>query len=739
MPPATTTDAAGPSETLSGRVERVVYHDARSRYMVLRLQVPGHETLVTAVGRHGELESGADVTISGHWDEHPQHGRQFSFGHMHVETPATLAGIERRLKRYPGVKDVMAARIVARFGLDTLEILEKQPRRLLEVEGIGARTFERILEHHKQQTGPIAELEATLLELDLPAHLAEPIFERYGEVAVETLRERPYRLARDVRGIGFATADRIARALGVDIHSPDRVDAGLLHVLEQAEQDGHCALPIEDLVTKAASSLEVDDAAVREAGQRMVGAGHLVLDYSTHGVPLCFPAKFVDAECDITSMLAAIAATPRDVWTIPGLPEHLSSGQVNAVEAVAAHGVVVLTGGPGTGKSTVVRQIIDLARANGMALTLAAPTGRAAKRLEQTTGVEASTVHRLLEFQPETGKFARGPADPLPPAMLVIDESSMLDAQIAASLFTALTPEHRVLLVGDADQLPSVGAGNVLHDIMSAASDPRTPVKLVRLTEVFRQAEGSSIIANAHRILTGDALVPDPSGERGQFFVVPARDADHAHQLVIKMATERIPAVYGLDPRAGIQILCPMHKGRAGTEAMNRTLQEHYTHGHRELRLRSATGSRVFRVGDRVMQTRNDYDKGIFNGDVGIVAVVRPDDEELAIDFDGHRVTFAGKDVRGLTLAYAVSIHKSQGSEFEAVLVTMLSEHHVMLQRNLLYTAVTRAKQLCVLVGDPNAIRRAISRTDATKRHTGLARRLIEAMTEPDTVDPQTV
>lgn len=721
---------AGQAETLSGRVERVVYHDARSRYTVLRLHVPGHDTLVTAVGRIGDVEPGADVTVTGQWDEHPQHGKQFAFTHMHVETPATLAGIERRLKRYPGVKDVMASRIVARFGMDTLDVLATQPRRLLEVEGIGIRTLERILEHHRSQTGPVAQLEATLLELDLPAYLAEPIFERYGDAAAQTLREQPYRLARDVRGIGFATADRIARALGVDVHSPDRVDAGLLHVLEQAEQDGHCALPIEDLVTRAAASLEVDDVAVREAGQRMVAAGHLVLDYSTGGVPLCFPAKFVEAERDIAAQLNLIARAPRTAWTLPELPDHLSPGQVEAVHAVAEHGVVVLTGGPGTGKSTVVRQIIELARANGAALQLAAPTGRAAKRLEQTTGVEASTVHRLLEFQPENGRFARGPADPLPPALIVIDECSMLDTMIAASLFAALTPAHRVLLVGDADQLPSVGAGNVLQDIMHAAAHPDTAMHLVRLAQVFRQAEGSSIIANAHRILAGDELRPDPSGERGQFFVVPARDADHAHALIVKMATERIPAAYGLD-HDDIQVLCPMHKGRAGTEALNRTLQDFHTQGHTELRLRSASGYRVFRVGDRVMQTRNDYDKGVFNGDVGTVAVVRPDEEEVAVDFDGVRTRFTGKDVRSLQLAYAVSIHKSQGSEFEAVLIAMLAEHHVMLQRNLLYTAVTRAKQLCVLVGDPRAIRRAVLRVDAGRRYTALGRRLVEAMTEP--------
>jgi len=724
-------EAAGDTETVSGRVERVVYHDARSRYTVLRLHVPGYETLVTAVGRSIELEAGADVTLRGQWDEHPQHGRQFSFAQMHVETPTTVAGIERRLKRYPGVKDVMAARIVARFGADTLEILAKQPRRLLEVEGIGAKTLERILEHHGSQTGPAAELEALLLEFDLPPYLAEPIHAAYGERALEVVRAQPYRLARDVHGIGFATADRFARALGLDPDSPDRVDAGLLHVLEQAEKDGHCALPIEDLVTRTAMSLEVEDVAVREGGQRMVASGSLVLDYSNSGVPLCFPAKFVEAERDIAAKLGAIARAPRDAWRVPPLPEHLSAGQVEAVHAVATHGVVVLTGGPGTGKSTVVREIIDLARANATALLLAAPTGRAAKRLEQTTGVEASTVHRLLEFQPETGRFTRGLGNPLEDGLVVVDESSMLDTQLMASLLAALTPDHRLLLVGDADQLPSVGPGNVLHDVMLAAADAHTPMHLVRLVEVFRQAEGSSIIANAHRILHGDELLPDESGQGGQFFVVAARSPEHAHDLIVKIATERIPQVYGIEAKQGVQVLCPMHKGRAGTESINRTLQEFHTQGFSELRVRGGAQGRVLRVGDRVMQTRNDYERGVFNGDVGLVVAVHPDDDEIVVEFDGARPRYAGKDIRGLQLAYAVSIHKSQGSEFEAVIVAILPEHHVMLQRNLLYTAVTRAKRLCVVVGDPRSIRRAIMRADASHRHTALGRRILEVMNEP--------
>jgi exodeoxyribonuclease V alpha subunit len=715
------------SQTLAGTVHRVVYHDDDTRYTVLRLLVPGRDALVTAVGRTATVDEGADITLVGQWETHPKHGPQFAFGHVQVEIPTTLVGIERRLRRYPGVKEVMAARIVARFGLQTLEILDTQPRRLLEVDGIGPRTLEKVLEHHRSHTGPVSRIEAQLLELDLPAYLADAIFDRYGEAGVDVLRKEPYRMAREVRGIGFSTADRVARALGLATDSPDRIDAGILHVMEQAQSDGNCALPIEQLVNRAAQSLAVPSEAVREGGERLVSEGELVLEHGNDGTPLCFPVRLVRAEEAVAGALASLATAERKPWTVPALPGHLSAGQVDAVRAVAEHGVVVLTGGPGTGKSTVVREIIELAQRHDCPLALAAPTGRAAKRLEQATGVKASTIHRLLEIQPETGRFAYGPDNPLEPGLLVVDETSMLDVLLAEALLGALTPEHRLLLVGDSDQLPSVGAGNVLHDIMEAArASEGTGLAMVRLTEIFRQAEGSSIVQNAHRILAGQAPVADPKGEAGEFFVVPARDAQHAHDLVVRMATERIPEAYGLDARTEVQVLTPMHKGGAGTEALNRSLQAHHTSGAPELVLRSAPGAPPRRLcrGDRVMQIRNDYQKNVFNGDVGAVAQVDPEASSVVVDFEGVRVPYQGKELSALTLAYACSIHKSQGSEFPAVIVTLLPEHHVMLRRNLLYTAVTRARRLCVVVGEPRAIEQAVRRVDSGRRHTGLARRL---------------
>jgi exodeoxyribonuclease V alpha subunit len=722
-------------QTLSGTVERVVYHDTRTRYTVLRLRVPGHDTLVTAVGRAPELEPGAEVTVAGAWEVHPTHGPQLALASLYVAVPTSRSGIERRLMRYPGVKEVMAARIVARFGMDTLTILDKQPRRLLEVEGIGQKTLERILAHHETTHGPLAQLEAQLIELELPPYLAQAIHERYGDGALGMLQRRPYRLAREVRGIGFTTADRIARGLGIAPQSEERLEAGLLHVLEQAESDGHCAVPIEALVDRAVRALGVGDDLVRAAGERLVELGDLVLEEGKDGAQLCFPASMVRAEREVAEALARLARWPREVWPQPGeLPEHLSAGQQDAVQAVAGAGVVVLTGGPGTGKSTVVHEILRLARAANSDVLLAAPTGRAAKRLEQTTGHKASTIHRLLEVQPETGRFSHGPGNPLPPGLLVVDESSMLDVHLAQALVSALTPEHRLLLVGDADQLPSVGPGNVLRDVMTAAEDPASAIALVRLDEVFRQGEGSSIVTNAHRILHGERPLADPPGGKGEFYVVTAREPERVHELVVRMATERIPEVYGLDPVHDVQVLCPMHKGRAGTEAFNVTLQAHHGAGRAALEYRGGTRTvlRRFMVGDRVMQTKNDYGKGVYNGDVGIVLALDPDEEAIDVSIDGTKQRYVGKELLALRLAYAVSIHKSQGSEFPAVIVPLLTEHHVMLRRNLLYTAVTRARSLCVVVGDPRAIDRAVRTVDASRRHTGLRGRLLAALADPE-------
>ena len=726
-------------ELLEGVVERTVFHAPESRWTVLRAKVEGEPTLITVVGRTNGIEDGADFSAHGRWVVHPTHGRQFQFEALKLRRPTTTAQIVARLKTYPGIKEVMAARIVKRFGVDTLDILDHAPKRLLEVEGLGQKTLANITAHHDARTGPLAELEDRLLELEVSPRLAESIQRRYGADALAMLEHHPYTLAREVYGIGFSTADKIARALGVDLDSDERIDAGIVHTLERAQSDGHCALPPDQLLAAGRELLDLPTARIEAGVDRLIASHELIPRLRPDGLELLFLARFDTAEEQLVEALRELAAAGRQrAWPVGELPEHLSEGQRAAVAAIAENGVVILTGGPGTGKSTVVANVIEVAKRAGEALLLAAPTGRAAKRLEQTTGEPARTVHRLLEVRPDTGQFQFCANNPLPDGLVVVDESSMLDLELAEALITALTPRNRLLLVGDADQLPSVGPGNVLRDLILASDRltarvdagerlPTPAIPVVRLDTIFRQQEGSTIVANAHRVLHGQPLVPDePSrGKAGEFFLIRAADAERTHAKILEMAAERIPAAYGFDRIGEIQVLCPMHKGRAGTEAFNQALQKLYTGANEGLEAPGprGEGGRVFRVGDRVMQIRNDYERGVFNGDIGVVERVQADKGLLTVDFEGVFASYERKDLGSLRLAYAISIHKSQGSEFPAVLIPMLTEHHVMLRRNLLYTAMTRARRLCVLVGDPRAIDRAIRRADAALRWTGLAER----------------
>lgn len=725
-------DSAGAGEQrVDAKVVSTVFHNKDTRYTVLRVQMPGEPGLSTWVGRSGGVDEGAQVSAAGEWAYHPTHGRQFAFTRLIAKAPTTVPGIVRRLERYPGLGADKAEKIVAKFGLDTLTILDKQPRRLLEVEGVGPKTLEKLLAFHEARNGPVVEVENALIELDVPPFLAQAIVDRYQDQSLQVMRERPYRLAREVRGIGFLTADKIARALGVDLESDDRVDAGLLYTLEQAESDGHCALPEPVLVQKAGGILELPHDRILDGVTRLVAANDLVRDERPGATTLYYPPRHYDAELNVARVLVdlSLGTTDRARWRSIVMPSDLSPGQAAAVAAITDAGLVVLTGGPGTGKSTVTRQIIETALANGSELLLAAPTGRAAKRLAEATGHKATTIHRLLEIQGNTGQFGFDAHNPLPPGLVVIDEASMLDLPLAEALLSALTPEHRLLLVGDADQLPSVGPGNVLRDVIAAAEREDSPIPVVRLTQIFRQAEGSTIVVGAHDILNGRVPQSDKRND-GEFYVVPARDAERAHELVVKAVTERIPQAYGLNPRTDIQVLCPMHKGRAGTEAFNLALQAHHTQGQPELvlNLPGRSQPRVFRVGDRVMQIRNDHERGVFNGDIGWVTAVFSDTQSLVVEIDGTPVNYDVKQLAALQLAYAVSIHKSQGSEFPAVVIPLLGEHHVMLRRNLLYTAVTRARRLCLIVGDPRAVTQAVHRGDAARRFTGLADRILAAL-----------
>lgn len=726
-------------EQLVAVVERTVFHNADTRWTVLRVRLPGEPALQTLVGRCAGVEDGAEVRAQGRWTEHPSHGRQFQFEYLGIQQPTTTPQIVNRLKTYPGIKDKMAEKIVRRFGSDTLTILDREPSRLLEVEGFGKKTLARVKQHHEEHRGPLAELENRLIDLQISPRFAKLVHRRYGERAMAMLEQHPYKLAREVAGIGFITADRIARALGVDLDSDERVDAGILHAFERAAGEGHCALPSDELREQARSLLALPRERIEQGIDRLIGELEIIpracppLDgRAPPDAPvreLLFTRERDASEDNLVHALLAIACAEHPAWAVGELPSHLSRGQQRAVEAVCKSGVVILTGGPGTGKSTVVANVIAVAKREQVPLLLAAPTGRAAKRLEQATGESAKTVHRLLVFNPEVNAFEHCANNPLEPGLVVIDESSMLDLELAEALLTSLTSAHRLLLVGDADQLPSVGPGNVLRDLIRASEQDDSPIPVVRLDTIFRQQEGSTIVRNAHRVLHGESLQPDDAsrGRAGEFFVLRANDADKTHAKILELVAERIPAAYGFDRFGEIQVLCPMHKGPAGTEAFNDALQARYTNGERLEGLAPPGGGRPrgYCVGDRVMQIRNDYERSVFNGDIGIVRRIHAGEGYLVVDFDGVIARYERKDLGDLRLAYAISIHKSQGSEFPAVVIPMLLEHHVMLRRNLLYTAITRAKRLCMLVGDTRAIERAVRRADAARRFTGLAERTV--------------
>jgi exodeoxyribonuclease V alpha subunit len=707
--------------TLAGTIATILYRNESNRYMVFSMRVPGRLDLVTATGYGRSCEVGAEIEVHGKWVEHSKYGRQFEFARVVEQTPTAPGAVARRLALYPGIGAVTAERIVRKFGEQTLQILNDQPRRLLEVKGVGAKGLERIMEFHASRSGPLAALEDRLAELDLSPRLAKGLHERYGDDALRYLESDPFQLARDVRGIGFRVADRIAQALGLATDSPTRVDAGVSHCVREAMQQGHSALKSLVLRDRTCDLLRVDEDAIAESLSRLLGDGLLEAEPAEGEEIYIFDPELRAAEVRVAEKVAALALAERKVWEVPEHPESLGAAQRAAVEAVSRAGFTVLTGGPGTGKSTVVAQVLALAERNGVETLLAAPTGRAAKRLEVATGAQAKTIHRLLEIQPMGGHFARGPDQPLPAGLLVVDETSMLDLMLADALLCALTPEHRVLWVGDSDQLPPVGPGQVLRDVIDAA-DETCPIPVVRLDKIYRQDESSSIVANAHLILQGESLAPDEPNSGGSFFVLRSSDEHKTHEQIVEMATERVPQAYDLSFPTQVQVLTPMRRGAVGTEALNDALQRVHTEGQPCLEI-GRHGAR-YRVGDRVLQLRNDYERGVFNGDVGEVTRVDASDRSLTVDFGEQVSTYEPDDLRALGLAYAMTIHKSQGSEFPAVVIPLVRSHGHMLRRNLVYTAITRAKRLCVVAGDGRAIERAIRSVRRDARTTTLRRRI---------------
>ncbi|WP_246075531.1 SF1B family DNA helicase RecD2 [Nonomuraea terrae] len=722
---------------LSAVLERITYANEETGYTIARVATDrsGAE-LLTVVGPLLGAQVGESLRLRGRWTSHPRYGRQFEVWSYTTVLPATVQGIRRYLGSglIKGIGPKMAERIVDHFGTDTLDVIEQHPERLVEVPGLGPKRTKMIAAAWEEQK-IIKEVMIFLQGVGVSTSIAVRIFKQYGEESVTVVRSRPYQLADDVWGIGFKTADTIAQAVGIPHDSPERVKAGLRYTLSQAADDGHCYLPAPNLVADAVKILDVPADLVAACLEELVEAEGVVREPVPAGdnvVPAVYLPPFHRAEVSLASGLLSLLRAGHDRlkafadvdweraerWLHGQTGADLAAEQRQAVRLALTEKVAVLTGGPGCGKSFTVRSIVLLARARRAKVILAAPTGRAAKRLAELTGHEATTVHRLLQLRPG-GEATFDRDNPLDADLVVVDEASMLDLLLANKLVKAVAPGTHLLFVGDVDQLPSVGAGEVLKDLLAADDVPR-----VRLTQVFRQAAESGVVVNAHRVNTGRHPVLEGMKD---FFLFPCEEPEEIAALTVDVVARRIPRRFRLDPRRDVQVLAPMHRGAAGAGALNAALQEALTPA-REGMPERRYGGRVFRVGDKVTQLRNNYDKGangVFNGTVGIVTDLRPDEHKLTVLTDeDESVEYAFDELDELAHAYAVSIHRSQGSEYPAVVIPLATSAWMMLQRNLLYTAITRAKKLVVIVGSRRALAQAVRTRGAGRRHTGLTHRL---------------
>ncbi len=722
-----------PEVTVDGTVERFVFRAEDTGFTVARFVMSGE--LVTVVGEMEGVQEGWSLKLEGKWIVDKKFGRQFKFKAYAQIMPKTKLGIERYLgSGIPGIGPAYAKRMVEKFGTETLEVIEKTPERLVEVPGIGTARAAKIAEALAGQRH-VQDVMVFLRGLGVSAGFAVRIVKRYGQQAIRIVKANPYRLAHEVRGIGFRTADTIAEKLGIARDAPERLEAGLLHALETSAEDGHMHVPDEELVAAAAELLAVAHdplpARLGALEERRLVVREVLGD---RGPCTALPWAYT-AEAESAALLAELSRTParglaldlhaaiHAFESVTGVT--LATQQRRAVEAALTDKCVVITGGPGVGKTTIIKAIVHLAKLVRRRVALAAPTGRAAKRLGEATVHEALTVHRLLEYNPHEGGFVRNKGNLLEVDLLVVDEASMVDAQLFHALLLAIPAGAQLVLVGDIDQLPSVGAGAILSDVI--ASEAAT---VIRLTEIFRQAAESKIVVSAHEINQGRVPELDsPAGTTTDFYFISRDDPEAARATIVELVAERIPQRFGLGAITDVQVLAPMHRGELGTAALNRALQERLNPATTESG-ELARGDRVFRRGDKVMQLRNDYEKAVFNGDIGVIVSVDTDSAALGVDFDGRLAGYERAELDQLGHAYCVSIHKSQGSEYPAVVIPLATQHFMMLQRSLLYTAVTRGKKLVVIVGSKRAIALAVKNADAKRRYTWLAERVRSALAD---------
>jgi exodeoxyribonuclease V alpha subunit len=716
-----------PLQTLRGSIERITFHNEENGYTVARFVPEGKTLPVTIVGNLLGVNVGESLALEGRWTTHREYGPQFEIVKFSIQLPATVVGLKKYLGSglIKGVGPVTAERIVNHFGLGTLDIVEQEIERLREVDGVGAKRIEMIKRGWTEQK-QIKEVMLFLQSHGVSTTLAVKIYKAYGDAALGVVRNDPYRLAREIWGIGFITADKIARALGIQADDPARIEAGVRYVLSHFSDDGHVFARRDDLIRESAQTLGAAANLAEEAIARLAKSEEVVVEEEA-----VYLAPFYYAEIGVANRIKQIVTTTNSRlgefhttdwnaafdWVASKSKITLTEKQRDAVRTALTNKIAILTGGPGTGKTTSVRALIQLLRAKRKSFKLAAPTGRAAKRLSEATGEPAQTLHRLLEFKPFQGnKFARDRENPLDADFVIVDELSMIDLPLMNALLKAVDLWSHILFIGDPDQLPSVGAGNVLKDLIASRVLP-----VVALDVIFRQAEASRIIVNAHRINQGQMPLLDQTAR--DFFLFHETEPARAATRVVELVKQRIPRKFGLDAVEDIQVLAPMHRGTVGVSELNRALQEALNPAAEDRR-EWRHGNRVLRVGDKVLQTRNNYDKQVFNGDLGRIVEIDPEEQRVVVNFDGARVEYEFAEVDELTHAFAMSVHKAQGSEYRAVVIPLLTQHYMMLQRNLLYTGVTRAKELVVLVGTPKAIGIAVKNDKVAQRNSRLANRL---------------
>ena len=722
-------------KTLSGTIERVTFHNEENGYCVLRVSMSDARKTQTVVGNCAAPNAGEEIAARGEWIEDDQYGSQFRASEISTSEPDNLKGIERYLGSglIDGIGPTYAKKLVNKFGPEVFNIIDDRSKRLEEVEGIGPKRRKEIKKSWEKQKS-VRRIMVFLHQHGISTARAVRIYKTYGDESIKKLKNNPYRLSHDLHGVGFKTADTIASKLGINFDDCSRIKAGLQFALQTATGNGHCALPETELIESATELLGVDQIKIEDCLKKIITKSEVIRD-EINSVPMIFPPQLIASEKIVSQKILNLASKKPDYpkveiekalsWCQKKIGYPLAEGQRKAVELALRERVLIITGGPGVGKTTILRSVLMILRAKKVAPILCAPTGRAAKRMSETTGLEASTIHRLLEFKGQSGKFAHDENNPVEGDLFIVDEASMIDIQLMSSFLRALPKNAHLILVGDVDQLPSVGPGSVLSDMIQSNELP-----VARLNEIFRQSSESRIITAAHEINEGILPIELSKSARNNpnsdFFFISSDEPDKTAETIANIVSLRVPEKLGLDPVNDIQVITPMHRGSLGTQALNRKLQDSLNPASESTFEIERFGAR-YRVGDKVIQTRNNYEKETLNGDIGKVIEISTDPGKVIIQFSGQRtVSYEPGELDEISPGFAITVHKSQGSEFPCVVIPVSTQHFLLLQRNLLYTAITRGSQVVVLVGQKKAAAMAVKNIDTKERYRGLLQRLAD-------------